>query len=133
MGYCINKLKIFLAENKVPTLYQRTILRAANNGQLEKCIDYGVAWSNYHGYYFWCFLQLKWIVTLIKDRKNCSLILTELTDLIKKYNDYIISYGWSESYGVYYNKGEYLIKKSKYIYIYKKYCDYIKFHDKKFG
>ena len=134
-AYCINKLEKFLDENKITKHYQMPILRSANCGNIEACIDNGVGWSGSNGgYCYWCFLQLKWIVTLIKDRENCGLDLANLVKLIDKYNGYVTNYGWMDfNKASYYNKAELLFKRSRYVYIYKKYCDYIKFHDEKFG
>lgn len=122
----------FLKDNGVDSTNRNEIIKGVANGlTTDVAIDQNISWSNSNkSYYFWYFLQLKWLLTLIRKFNDISL-KKYLFRKYKGYINYTVHYyslnraiGWD---GVLdYEQQEFYIARSKYNKMIEKYEEYFK-------
>ena len=123
----------FLKDNGVDSTNRRQIIIDVTNGgySIDTIIDRTISWSDSDkSYYFWYFLQLKWLLTLIRKPNVTSL----KKYLFQKYKSYIryTTHGYQEYHAIGgdgvldYGEREFHIAYSKYQRIEKRYEEYFK-------
>lgn len=124
----------FLKDNGVDSTNRRQIITDVTDGgySMDTIIDRRISWGDSNkSYYFWYFLQLKWLLALIRKPNDISL----KKYLFQRYKSYIkyTTHSYQEYHAIgedgvlEYNEQEFYIAYSKYKRIEEKYEEYFYF------